>query len=79
MFENLKQGVGIQRHLFCDQLYIITNPFFLNFCYIINKHGDEPLSVTLLLETENMVSLNGLIFIAWELIGHLKPNTIGTL
>ena len=63
MFENLKQGVGIQRHLFCDQLYIITNPFFLNFCYIINKHGDEPLSVTLLLETENMVSLNGLILL----------------
>ena len=63
MFENLKQGVGIQRHLFCDQLYIIISPFFLNLSYIINKHGDGPLSVTLLLEAANTFSLQGVILL----------------
>ena len=52
-FKILKQGVVIQRHLFCDRHYTITKIFCFTLSYVINKQGDDPSGVTLLLEAEN--------------------------
>ena len=61
-FKLLKQGVVVQRHLFCDRHYPITRFFCPSLRYIINKQCDDPAGVALLLVAENVFSINCVIF-----------------